>query len=145
MRSIYILTLLTFNSSEVFVAYFFFLFHSAYVSLSQVSPSRYFPRSKHWFLYILKALLLSLLEDPFPVLRIFYLLFSLHYCSCSLWYDGHTISFASVLTEVIDICSHRIKTSLLPFSLRNYSNRYLNITITLNWPWQFIFLILQRS
>ena len=92
-------------------------------------------KQNHWLLYILKPLLLSLLQDPFPVLRIFYLPFSQHYCSCSLCYDGNTISFASVTTGPIDICSHRTTTSLLNFALRNDSNRSFHVTITLNWPW----------
>ena len=95
----------------------------------------YYDKQNHWLLYILKILLLSLLQDPFSVLRIFYLSFSLHYYSCSLCYNRHTVPFAGVTTGPIDICSHRITTSLLTFAHRNDSNRYLNVNITLNWPW----------
>ena len=51
---------------------------------------------------------------------------------CSLYHDGNTISFASVTTAQIETCSHQITTFLLNFALRNDSNRYLNVTTTLN-------------
>jgi len=56
-------------------------------------------------------------------------------CYCSLCHNGNTVSFASVTTVQIETCSHQIATFLLNFALRNDSNRYLNVTTTLNCLW----------